>query len=155
MNQKAPSIQSLADSIEWAYRGALGEFQVELIDLLQDALGLLQRLAAGLRQRSQPIPLVADELAAAVDRGCVVIIQRTANQSSHQIRIPGGMQHGAGRIVPSSASASASSGQFRHGGRGSPPLAPPSGMKGISEWRYPSRGGSTVQSPSDADVMPM
>lgn len=36
----------------WEYRGAFSELEVQRVDLLEDALGVLERRAARLRQRS-------------------------------------------------------------------------------------------------------
>ena len=62
-------------------RGALGELQVQQVELLQHALGLVQRGAAPLRERAQPVPLRAHALAARVHRAHLVVLQRAATHS--------------------------------------------------------------------------
>lgn len=59
--------------------GALGELQVEDVDLLQDALRIVERLAAALGQGTQAVPLVADALAARVHAHAVVVLESAAN----------------------------------------------------------------------------
>lgn len=55
-------------------RGPLGELEMQQVDLLQHALGVVQRVAAALRQRAQPVPLRADALAARVHTRHVVVL---------------------------------------------------------------------------------
>ena len=60
------------------YRGTFGEFQVELIDLFEDAFGILQSQPACLGQASQTVPLITNELATGVHWSRVVVIQGAA-----------------------------------------------------------------------------
>uniref|UniRef100_A0A182JFR8 Uncharacterized protein n=1 Tax=Anopheles atroparvus TaxID=41427 RepID=A0A182JFR8_ANOAO len=59
----------------------LGELQVEQIDLLQDALGFVQSLAAALGEHTKTIPLVADALAARIHRSTIVVLQGATKQT--------------------------------------------------------------------------
>lgn len=68
---------SVVDSPVVEGRGALGELQMQHVDLLEHALGVVQREAAALRERAQPVPLPADALAARVHRAHLVVLQRT------------------------------------------------------------------------------
>ncbi len=43
-------------------RGSFGELQVERVDALENFLRLVHAVAAGLGERAQPVPLVADLL---------------------------------------------------------------------------------------------
>lgn len=55
--------------------GALGELEMKDVDLLEDALGVVELLATTLRESAEAVPLVADALATRVDRGAVVVLQ--------------------------------------------------------------------------------
>lgn len=48
---------------------------MQLVDLLQEFLGLLEGIAAGGGEGAQAVPLVADGLAAGVDGGWVIVVQ--------------------------------------------------------------------------------
>lgn len=59
--------------VEWS--SALGELEVQKVDLLEHALGVVERVAAALRERAQAVPLRADALAARVHWRHVVVLQ--------------------------------------------------------------------------------
>ncbi len=57
--------QVLARTVQPVVEGrcALGELQVKRVDALENFLGLVHAVAAGLGERAQPVPLIADLLA--------------------------------------------------------------------------------------------
>lgn len=69
--------QVLASSVQPVVEGsgALRELQVQDVDLLQDALGIVQRLATALSQGAQTVPLVADALTTRVYGDAVVVLK--------------------------------------------------------------------------------
>lgn len=59
---------------------AFSELEVQQIDLLKHAFGVVQRVAATLRERAQAVPLRADALASRVHARYFVVLQSAGKQ---------------------------------------------------------------------------
>lgn len=57
-----------------------GKLEVQEVDLLEHALRVVQRVAAALGERAQPVPLRADPLAARVHARYFMVLQSAVNQ---------------------------------------------------------------------------
>lgn len=62
-------------------RGTLGELEVQQVDLLQYALGIVEGVTPALCERSQAVPLRADALASCVHARDVVVLQSAGVES--------------------------------------------------------------------------